>query len=200
MPVNITNSQSNEVHTSVPYPAFFSPTRSNRGFVDLRGRPELAAGIAEAVTSKALRAFLVRIAATQTSLFSIGCDLGHHVDPAAPKGRRRVAGGYIQLTSSHYDLVRPDDWARLCNGVSDTLQQSAPMDEWDVHFKLEPVWVEIDDVDQATGAVHVAFYANAKTHHDALRSRERLIAAIDVGFSDESIDATLRSVACRSTG
>ena len=160
MPVNITNSQSNDVHTSVPYPAFFSSTRSNRGFVDLRGRPELAASIAEAETSKALRTFLVRIAATRTTLFSIGCDLGHHVDPAAPKGRRRVAGGYIQLTSSLYDRVR--------------------------------VWIDIDDVDQATGAVHVAFFANAKTHHDALRSRERLIAAIDRGFSDEAVDASLR--------
>lgn len=192
MPVNITNSQSNEVHTSVPYPAFFSSTRSNRGFVDLRGRPELAASIAEAETSKALRAFLVRIANTRTTLFSIGCDLGHHVDPAAPKGRRRVAGGYIQLTCSQYDIVRPQDWARLCNGVSDTLQQSAHMDEWDVHFKLEPVWIDFDEVDQATGAVHVAFYANAKTHHDALRSRERLIAALDRGFSEEAVDATLR--------
>ncbi|MER8842853.1 hypothetical protein NKH86_29960 [Mesorhizobium sp. M0913] len=193
MPVNITNSQSYEVHTSVPYPAFFSSTRSNRGFVDLRGRPELAASTAEAETSKALRAFLVRIAATRTTLFSIGCDLGHHVDPTAPKGRRRVAGGYIQLASSLYDRVGPEDWARLCNGVSDTLQESAHMDAWDVHFKLEPVWIDIDDVDQATGAVHVAFYANAKTHHDALHSRERLISAIDRGFSDEAVDAGLRS-------
>ncbi|MBR2688763.1 MAG: hypothetical protein IKE42_12980 [Aquamicrobium sp.] len=189
MPVNITNSQSNEVHTSVPYPAIFNSTRSNRGFVDLRGQPQLAASIAEAEASKALRAFLVRIAATRTSLFSIGCDLGHHIDPGAPKGRRRVAGGYIQLTSSHYDLVRPQDWARLCNRVSDTLQQSVYTDEWDVHFKLEPIWIDVGDVDQATGAVNVAFYANAKTHHDALRSRERLIAAIDRGFSDEVVGA-----------
>lgn len=67
------------------------------------------------------------------------------------------------------------------------------MDAWDVHFKLEPVWIDIDDVDQATGAVHVAFYANAKTHHGALGSRERLIAAIDRGFSDEAVDAVLHS-------
>jgi hypothetical protein len=44
---------------TVPYPRLFDEIRSNHGFVDVRGRPELAAEIAETSHSPAMKALLI---------------------------------------------------------------------------------------------------------------------------------------------
>ena len=59
---------------TVPYPPLFDGIRKNRGFVDTRGRPDLASDIAEGLESNALRNCLVKIS-DENSYFPLGCDL-----------------------------------------------------------------------------------------------------------------------------
>jgi hypothetical protein len=188
MPLNISDSTSTEA-ISVPYPAFSSPTRTNHGFVDLRGRPELAGKIAEAIPSRKFRALLVRLAGSDASLFSIGCDLGHHSDLEAEKGRRRVAGGYLHVSSSRYNEVHANHWATLCNSVSDRLRQAVRSNLWEVNFDLNPIMMNLDSYHRLTGSVSISFFAHAKSHQDAVSSRERLIAALDDSLSDDAVQA-----------
>jgi hypothetical protein len=47
---------------TVPYPAFKDDIRYNRGFIDLRGRPDRAKEIAETAASNALSKLLLRVA------------------------------------------------------------------------------------------------------------------------------------------
>jgi hypothetical protein len=47
---------------TVPYALIFDRVRKNRGFKDVRGRPDIAAEIAEGIDSRALGECLVRIA------------------------------------------------------------------------------------------------------------------------------------------
>lgn len=68
---------------TVPYPPLFDSIRRNHGFVDLRGRPDLAAEISEGAQSIALKTLLIELAAGLSPIFSIGCDLGTHEEPEA---------------------------------------------------------------------------------------------------------------------
>jgi hypothetical protein len=61
--------------TTVPYGPIFDDIRKNRGFVDARGRPDIAASIAEGSESAELKKLLVRIS-EENIYFSLGCDLG----------------------------------------------------------------------------------------------------------------------------
>jgi hypothetical protein len=56
--------------TTVPYPAFKDAVRDNRGFVDLRGRPDRAMDIAEGAISVALSKLLVKVASPTSPIFS----------------------------------------------------------------------------------------------------------------------------------
>ena len=66
----------NPEEMSVPYPPLFDDMRSNRGYVDLRGRPELAERIAECCDSDGLRLLLIALAQSASYFFTLGCDLG----------------------------------------------------------------------------------------------------------------------------
>ena len=61
---------------TVPYPPLFNDIRRNHGFVDLRGRPDLAIEIPEGSQSPALKAILVELSEPASPLFTLGCDLG----------------------------------------------------------------------------------------------------------------------------
>jgi len=92
---------------TVPYAPIFDAVRKNRGFEDVRGRPDLAAEIAEGIESRALGECLVRIA-KENLYFSLGCDLGNHHDPEQPAPLRQVAGGCIEVTSINYASATTD--------------------------------------------------------------------------------------------
>ena len=93
--------------TTVPYPAVKDEIRDNRGFVDLRGRPDRADEIAESMASPALRNLLRELASTHSPIFTLGCDLGFHLEPTSvPASRRAVAGGYVQIAGIYYDRSR----------------------------------------------------------------------------------------------
>jgi hypothetical protein len=103
---------------TVPYLPRTDEIRRNRGFVDLRGRPDKANEIAEGGDSLALRNLLVRVAKAGSPIFTIGCDLGAHQEPTnVPARRREVAGGYIQSASIHYDRAEPESYSACANAI-----------------------------------------------------------------------------------
>lgn len=186
MPVILTNSIGHEAKT-VPYPSLMNRHRTNRGFVDLRGRPELAANVAEAANSPALKNLLVRIASDSGPIFTVGCDLGARTDLDQEPHLRKTAGGYIDFVCKWF-WVGPERWANLWNKVSEKLTETVGDDHWEVHFELRPLLLSLPDLHQKTCEVRVSFHTYAKSRAIALASRERLLAAIDGGLSEAAVE------------
>jgi len=168
---------------TVPYPPLFDHIRRNHGFTDLRGRPDLAAGIVESAGSRAMTDLLVALARPGSKLFTVGCDLGiKESDDEAPN----TAGGYIQIMSSEYARRTPDDYARFAQAVAEMLKAKSEDEDWEVRFILRPVRFKLDNFSEMTGSLWIWFHAFADTKHKTLISRENLIGEIKRAFFDDS--------------
>ena len=62
---------------TIPDSPLFNDTRRNHGFVDLRGRPDLAIEIPEGSQSPALKAILVELSEPDSPLFTSVAILAH---------------------------------------------------------------------------------------------------------------------------
>lgn|SRR5215831_3111403 len=166
---------------TVPYAPITDHIRRNRGFVDLRGRPDRAKDIAEGNNSPALRNLLVRVANVGSVIFTIGCDLGAHREPTnVPVRRREVAGGYIQFASVHYDRAEPESYASFANAIGENVKASVGADNWKI--KCVGKWVNFEFEGEPKGirpSLWIWFFAAASDPLAAVQSRERLIEAID---------------------
>jgi hypothetical protein len=121
--------------TTVPYSAVKDDIRENRGFVDLRGRPDLAKEIAEGAVSTALRDLLIKVASSKSLIFTLGCDLGSHMERTnVPLRRRMVAGGYVQVAGIHYHRTPTDAYAALANSIVASLRHLSGPDYWRIDF------------------------------------------------------------------
>jgi hypothetical protein len=169
----------NEANT-VPYPPVKDDIRDNRGFVDLRGRPDVAREIAEGHTSPALRDLLIRVADPRSPIFTVGCDLGIHTDPTSvPLRRREVAGGYIQLVGTHYRLTPTDAYAALANAVVDAIRNLKSDDYWKIDFVGRGVRFKFEDAPEGIWpCLWIWFFGAAREVSAAIESRERLITAV----------------------
>jgi hypothetical protein len=178
---------------TVPYAPRTDEIRRNRGFVDLRGRPDKANEVHEGAESPALRNLLVRVAKTRSPIFTIGCDLGAHQEPkSVPARRREVAGGYIQFASVHYDRANPESYAAFASAIGKNVRAHAGHDHW----KLDCIgkWVDFKFDDEPQGirpSLWIWFFAGASAQSDAMQSRERLIEAIDAALA---LPATLEAL------
>jgi len=171
--------------TTVPYPAVSNEIQHNRGFVDLRGRPDLAKEIAEARDSVALRNLLVRIANADSKIFTLGCDLGTHQEPThVPQRCREVAGGYIQFASAHYDGAATESYAAFANAIVAHVKQCAGEDNWKIEFIGKYVNFQFEGKPKALcPTLWVWFFAAARDQFAAMESRERLIEAINAAIA-----------------
>ena len=124
MPVFLSNSTSDNA-IPVPYPAGY-PRPSNYGFLDLRGNPDAVAEIPEVARTPALRALLVRFASEAGPLFTVGCDVGHHVEAGALQNERYVSGGYVQFALVRATYNEASRWARLFNDMQEGLNPHFP--------------------------------------------------------------------------
>ena len=79
---------------TVPYPQLFNDIGRNHGFVDLRGRPDLAIEIPEGSQSPALKAILVELSEPDSPLFT----------SAAILARMRSRGGKRAHVKSPADM------------------------------------------------------------------------------------------------
>ncbi len=161
---------------TVPYPPLFDDIRNNHGFVDLRGRPDLAANIFEGSQSRALRDLLVELAKPDSVFFTLGCDLGSHEEAENDQNSRYVAGGYVQLMHCDYVNRSPDDYFSLGETVSELLDGAARDHNWIVRFVLTFVSFSLDNFSNLTPSLWIWFYAAGNTAEAALMSREVILS------------------------
>jgi hypothetical protein len=162
---------------TVPYGTEFDRVRQNHGYVELRGRPDLAAAVPEALESEALKELLVALAAPGSPIFSVGCDLGAHREPKARKALRHVAGGYVQVLKSPHENVLGQDYLPFAKGVAQKLEARAASHEWELRFELSSVVFKLVAGDPIP-SVMVWFFARAPSLDEAVASREALIREI----------------------
>jgi hypothetical protein len=163
---------------TVPYAPIFDAVRKNRGFKDVRGRPDLAAEIAEGIESRALGECLVRIA-KENLCFSLGCDLGNHHEPEQPAPLGQVAGGYIQVTSINYASATTDQLDAFSLAFGSRLKRLSRSHSWSID--LVGTWVNFvlpGEPAARAPSMWIWFFAAARTHSNADASREVLIGAI----------------------
>lgn len=162
----------------LPYVRNFEEGRTNHGFRDTRGRPELVDEIAETVSSPALKQLLRTLARPTSKYFSIGCDL--RTWPPAEPGHAYQAAGYVQLLSS--DLAREAIHRRrqmlFGRALEAHLDQRVGDDDWVVRFAVAMVGAaELGGPDQVWSPV-IEFSALAETAAEANESAERLMLAL----------------------
>lgn len=164
--------------TTVPYGPIFDGIRKNRGFVDARGRPDLAASIAEGGESSALKTLLVRIA-EENVYFSLGCDLGLHPEPEAKVTLRQVAGGYVQVAGVGYEQLSTNDYDKFGNRIERQLRAKSQGRNW--RLWLEGRFVDFRFADRPpvnVPSMWIWFFAKAKTVGRAVEGREELITIL----------------------
>jgi hypothetical protein len=164
--------------TTVPYGPLFDDIRKNRGFVDARGRPDIAASITEGNESAALRKLLIRIS-EENVYFSLGCDLGMHPEPEAKATLRQVAGGYIQVVGMDYELLSTDNYDEFNKHFERGLRTKSESRSWRIWLQGRYVNFKFPDQPPVMApSIWIWFFARARTKEKAVASRESLIDAI----------------------
>lgn len=162
----------------LPYVRNFEEGRTNHGFRDTRGRPELVGEIAEAGGSPALKELLRSLAQPTSRYFSIGCDL-RTWPPAEPDDLYQAAG-YVQLLSA--DLAREAIHRRrqmqFGRALEAYLDRRVGEDDWMVRFAVAMVnAAELGGPEQVWSPV-IEFAALAESEAEANASAERLMVAL----------------------
>jgi hypothetical protein len=166
---------------TVPYPPLVDEIRNNRGFTDLRGKPELVSRIAEAQESAALAGILKAIAHPSSPFLSLGCDLGQSREKNKSRGKALCfAGGYLQIADirlgafEYEELEKLETLAKACDV---DLHACVGKDDWEIEFNLSIVAYKFDDYIESQ-SLWIWFNAAANNFTAAIASRERLISTI----------------------
>lgn len=176
---------------TVPYPPLFDAVRENHGYVDTRGRVDRIASIPEAQLSESLANILRLLAAPNSPLISLGCDLGQRDKPKGRLDTRKWAGGYVQIAVARQRGVT-EEFALLrdvAKAIEAGLHRVVASDRWEVRFVLTSVHLEFEE-ERDTQSAWLWFDAKASTVDLALASRERLLRAIGKIISEFVGDAS----------
>lgn len=174
----LTVEYSEDEGNTVPYPPMFDEIRQNHGFVDVRGKPELANEIFEGSQSPALKSILIELAHKNSDFFSLGCDLGAHEEDENEKGIRQIAGGYLQVINRNYCDWDAAKYLNLAESLAEKIELGSRGHYWLVRFIHTPVLLNLDSLNSIFSSLWIWFYAGAGTAEHALRSREELIEKI----------------------
>ena len=159
-----------EVAITVPYKAVSDEVRQNRGFVDLRGRPDLAATISEGLNCASLQRFLIDLARPDSCAFSVGCDVGEHREHDA-----YVSGGYVQLVSERYAKLSPDDYLEYARRIAELIEHESAQSSWRLLFVHQFIVFKLDVSVDLISSLAIWFYGLANTQIEADISRGKLI-------------------------
>lgn len=129
---------------TVPYPALFNKVNRDHGFVDLRSQPNLVSNIPEAGHSEALKAFLLLFAEPSSPFFTLGCDLGTHIERDEEGLPLHVAGGYVQIMGAQYATWSGHDYFALTNAISDAVELRSSGYSWELRFLCVSVLLNLD--------------------------------------------------------
>jgi hypothetical protein len=182
-----TDFETDQEGMTVPYPPLYDDIRRNHGFVDIRGRPDLASKIPEASQSPALTDLLLGLSEPHSPLFTLGCDLGAHEEMSSDVGARCVAGGYVQLMQASHSDRSPEDYTTLGYAIAQVLEDKAQGHNWFMRFVLQLVALTLDDTSELTPSLSIWFDATAHTPEAAFTSREVLIGSLQDALTHERI-------------
>ena len=170
---------------TVPYDPLFDNIRSNYGFVDTRGRPDLASNITECTQSPSMKDLLMRLAQPESKVFSVGCDLGRKL--VTDEGRSHyVAGGYIQILSAEYSRYWLQEYERYGESVAEMLENRSFGYEWRLNLALTPVQFNLDNFENVTGSIWIWFHSYGDSEDVAAHSREVCIANLEDCLLDDN--------------
>lgn len=162
---------------TVPYDRKFQGVQKNAGFVDVRGRPDLAAEISEAAQSDSLRVLLMALAEPAAPVFTLGCDLGMREEPTGTS-MRYVAGGYVQVMSASFASASPDDYLTMAEVLSERVDGKSAGSCWELEHLCTPVDFRLGRHSGIVPSIQIWFDAKAETREAALLSREVLVDAL----------------------
>ena len=172
-----TTYESAEAGITVPYGARFQGLQRNSGFVDIRGRPDLAAQIPEVAHSDSLKALLIALAEPGVPIFTVGCDLGTRSEDDR-SSTTYVAGGYVHIMNSSFASSSADDYYLMTQRISEHVDSKSAGKYWELLHSYTPVDFQLEGHSGIVPAVQIWFDAKAETAVAALLSREALIEAL----------------------
>lgn len=176
---------------TVPYPPLVDGIRNNRGFVDTRGRSDLASGIAEGIQSEALRNCLIKIS-EENMYFSLGCDLGDHREADGPVAQRHVAGGYLQVAAIKYAQATTSQFDAFGFAIADALEPLSKKQFWMLDFEGEYVNFQLPNEPQIQApSMRIWFHARARDLRRAVAARETLISTITTVLHSRPVLSTI---------
>lgn len=174
-----------EQGNTVPYPPLYDDVRRNYGFVDLRGRPELVANIPEVEHSVALGRILTRLAAPNSSIMTLGCDLGEHHERKRSIHRRRVSGGYLQICPLPLGPTQKERLIAVANDIENQLSLDVGTQHWEVELSLGLTAFLFEEKIESH-SIWIWFFASGSTFEKAAQSRENLLGSLDIGLAESS--------------
>lgn len=166
---------------TVPYGPIFDDVRRNSGFVDVRGRPDLAAQIPEGSVSRSLSTLLIALSESTSPLFTLGCDLGTH-EETERSPIRYGAGGYIQVMKATFADAESDDYLALARAVSAEIDKRSANRDWELRHVHTWVDFRLGKHSGVIPSLWTWFIARAESPAEALESREILIAELHRAF------------------
>lgn len=189
MPLDVNYSSGDGI--TIPYPSLVDGIRNNRGFVDTRGRPDIALGIAEGLQSKALQNCLVRIA-KEKFYISIGCDLGHRSQPDGPPAQRYSAGGYLQLAPINYADSTTDQIDAFGFAIADSLEPLSKKQFWELNLVGEYVNFQLPNERPIQApSMQIWFHARARDMRRDASAREILIGFLSDILHTQQVLSTI---------
>lgn len=135
-------------------------------------------GIAERSKSEALTTLLSALAQPGAALFTLGCDLGCHEEPAAEGEIAHVAGGYVQVVSAKYAHGTSDDYMAASHFIQRCLEDKSSGHDWELQFVHTFVDIGLDGPSQLVSSVFIWFYAKGDSVDCAASSREMMLVAL----------------------
>lgn len=170
---------------TVPYPPLFNDINRNHGFVDLRGRPDLAGAIPELAGSPPLKALVVNLCQPGSRLMTMGCDLGEALLKGRQLDRRWTAGGYVQVARLPLDPIEHTTLLEFARTCERHLVTAVGSDRWEVDFGLCRTSLAFEPaVEDEVLTLWIWIHAFASTAERARASRDRAFGALHIGLCD----------------
>lgn len=161
---------------TVPYPPI--PRQggsSNHGFIDVRGRPDLAAAIPEASDSEALRRILVELAQPSSLFATVGCALDAYDEPESAADIRYLCGGYVRLFFIDHLGRWEFDYENIITDTRDFMHSKADNYKWFVRYTIMDILLKVDNMEDTIPSMQIWFHCAGQSPEAALSSREVLI-------------------------
>jgi len=161
---------------TIPYPPIpREGESSNHGFIDVRGRPDLAATIPETSDSEALRRILIELAQPSSLFATVGCALGAYEVPESEADIRYRCGGYVQLFFIDHPERWEFDYENIITDTRDFMNSKVENYKWFIRYEIMDILLKVDNMEDTIPSMRIWLHCAGQSPEAALSSREALI-------------------------